>query len=296
MRIVPNTLSALHYRQDLQRIRAEGMGRGESTGWRALDNLWSVAPGQLTVVTGWPNSGKSQFLDALCLNLARKGWRITFCSLENVPVYLHVEKLAKQVAGMPVRPGFRQNVTSEDLTDILDELDGWFSFVQPEPDNFPSLAEVLDSFERTWLMREWNGPRAVVIDPWNELEHARPQGLSLTEYVGEALSRLRQWCRTHMVHVFLVGHPAKQQRNNGKLPIAAPDMISDSAHFWNKADNCLCVALTGDESDLVDIHVHKVRFAHIGQRGTAQLKYDKYTGRYSDAERIVDANERRYAD
>lgn len=48
--------------------------------------LPQVVPGELTVVTGLPNSGKSEWLDALAVNLAQlHGWRIGMCSLENTP-------------------------------------------------------------------------------------------------------------------------------------------------------------------------------------------------------------------
>lgn len=40
--------------------------RGLSTGWDAVDELYTVEPGQLTIVTGVPSSGKSEWLDALC--------------------------------------------------------------------------------------------------------------------------------------------------------------------------------------------------------------------------------------
>jgi twinkle protein len=45
-----------------------------------------VVPGELTVVTGVPNSGKSEWLDALAVNLMKgHGWSIAYCSLENPP-------------------------------------------------------------------------------------------------------------------------------------------------------------------------------------------------------------------
>jgi twinkle protein len=39
-----------------------------------------VAPGECTLVTGVPNSGKSEWLDALAVNLAElHGWRFALC-------------------------------------------------------------------------------------------------------------------------------------------------------------------------------------------------------------------------
>jgi hypothetical protein len=42
-----------------------------------------VIPGELTIVSGVPNSGKSEWLDALLFNLAwQYGWCFAMCSLE----------------------------------------------------------------------------------------------------------------------------------------------------------------------------------------------------------------------
>ena len=41
-----------------------------------------VVPGELTVVTGVPNSGKSEWVDALMCNLAvQHGWTFGLCSM-----------------------------------------------------------------------------------------------------------------------------------------------------------------------------------------------------------------------
>jgi twinkle protein len=228
-------------------------------------------------------------MDALAMNLARQGWRFVFCSLENIPVFLHVEKLVKQFVGLPLRQGVNERMREDDIDEATDAMDEWFSFVLPaDKKPNPSLADVVLVIEEDFKRRGlWgtDAKMACVIDPWNELEHFRPHGMSLTEYVGESLSMLRQWARHNMLHVFVIGHPAKQPRNRdtGKLPVATPDMISDSAHFWNKSDNCITVALVDEHrSAEVDLHVQKIRFSHIGMRGSATLEFDKVTGRYHE--------------
>ena len=43
-----------------------------------------MVPGELTIVTGVPNSGKSEWIDALLINLAlREQWTFAMCSMEN---------------------------------------------------------------------------------------------------------------------------------------------------------------------------------------------------------------------
>ncbi len=42
-----------------------------------------IVPGELSIVTGIPNSGKSEFIDALMCNLAEiHGWSFALCSME----------------------------------------------------------------------------------------------------------------------------------------------------------------------------------------------------------------------
>ncbi|CAK9182912.1 unnamed protein product [Ilex paraguariensis] len=75
-----------------------GYELGVSTGWMALNELYNicggsplakaldheVVPGELTIVTGVPNSGKSEWIDALLCNLnERVGWKFALCSMEN---------------------------------------------------------------------------------------------------------------------------------------------------------------------------------------------------------------------
>ena len=273
---------------DLIRVYRDGMGRGDGVGWEAVNELFTVAPGQVTTTTGWPNSGKSQWIDNVVVNLTRSRWKFVYCSLENIPVFLHLEKLAKLWIGKPLRKGPTERMSEDEVAGALRDMQDLFSFIRPsdiKPN--PSLSDVMlaieDDFKRRQLWGVDGAKIACVIDPWNELEHFRPHGMSLTEYVGESLSLLRQWARRNMLHVFIVAHPAKQprSRDTGALPVPTPDMISDSAHFWNKSDNCITVHLPEEHrSAKVEIHVQKIRFSHIGKRGMATLFFDVTTGRY----------------
>ena len=117
----------------------------------------------------------------------------------------------------------------------------------------------------------------------------RPQGLSETEYVSKTLSYVRTgW--TNNVHVWIVAHPQKMHRENGKLPVPKPDMISGSQHWWNKADVAITVWRNQEdhEDQNVDVHIHKVRFKHIGRPGVVSLRYDRITGRYHELPSIRD--------
>jgi twinkle protein len=51
-------------------------------------------------VSGVPNTGKSEWIDALAVNLAENhGWPIAFCSFEKVPRH-HAGQLLEKVTGL----------------------------------------------------------------------------------------------------------------------------------------------------------------------------------------------------
>jgi len=81
------------YEDRINDLFNKGTGKGFSTGYSSVDSIYTVAPGQLTVVTGYPSSGKSNFIDQVMVNLARANdWKFAVCSFENQPE-IHITRL-----------------------------------------------------------------------------------------------------------------------------------------------------------------------------------------------------------
>ena len=276
----------------LSRLWDEGMPAGDKTGWPSVDQLYTVMPGQMTILTGWPGSGKSEWLDALLLNLGKQGWKFAIFSPENQPTEIHVAKFVEKYLSKPFGAGPTSRATKQEVADAIGDMDGWFSFLCPSSDTTQTsfcIDEILNATEAHFRINgDWKDAsvkRGLVIDPWNEIEHLRPRDISETEYVSQTLTHVRSWARAARVHVWIVAHPQKLRRDdNGKLPIPRPDSISGSQHWWNKADNAITVwrALDDPDNAEVEVHVQKIRFKHIGKVGIAELRYDRITGRYHE--------------
>lgn len=280
---VQDVVSVEDIAEDVARVYASRPERGLSTGWHNVDQFYTVEPGQLTILTGIPSSGKSEWLDALMLNLAaQEGWQFAVCSPENMPLTTHCAKLLEKHIGKPFWVGPSQRMSSWDLTNGLQWLHAHLSFIAA--DDSLTITAVLD--RATQLVRR-KGIRGLILDPFNEFDHTRERGITETEYISLTLGALKRWARKHQVHVWLVAHPQKlYRREDGSYPIPTPYDISGSAAFRNKADNCLTVWRDMDNQDLpIQLHVQKIRFKHIGTVGMAELQWDRRTGRYSDVMR-----------
>ena len=271
---------------DVMSLYQGGFQRGASTGWESVDRHYTVRPGELTVVTGIPSHGKSQFLDALVMNLAKQDdWPFAVCSPENMPVSRHVAKLTEQYTGQPFGPGAMPRCSPLVLAEALNWLEHRFVFIAP--DEAVTIPAIL---EQAKLLVARCGIRGLILDPWNEFEHTRPHGQTETEYISTSLGQLRRFARAYQVHVWVVAHPQKLYRLDDKTyPVPTPYDISGSAHWRNKADNCLTV--WRDEKlpdEPVQIHVQKVRFREVGSPGVALLRFNRVTGQYQDYLPFVD--------
>lgn len=265
------------FADDFLRMYDEGVPRGLTTGWECVDEFWRVQPGQLVVVTGIPGHGKSEWVDALCVNLALDhGWRTAMYSPENYPVRLHMMKLAEKYIGKPYNPGPHPRMSKAEALKAKDWIAEHFDWVMPER---PSLDEIM-SRAQALVFRK--GTRVLVIDPWNEVEHARPQGMTEAEYVSESLMRLRWFARKHELLLIVVAHPRLlEKKADGSYPVPTPYDISGGAMWRNKADNCIAVyANPADPQGAVEIHVQKVKFKLFGQVGMVPMTWDRPTGRY----------------
>lgn len=260
-------------------------GQGVSTGWPSLDQLYKVVPGELTIVTGVPNSGKSEWIDALLCNLSEMhGWTFAMCSMEK-RASDHARALVEKYTGrpffdLPYARGVRR-MTSEELDAAMDWVDDRFHLIRYEDEQLPSVDWVLE-IARAAVYRY--GIRGLVIDPYNELDHQRPSAMSETEYVSQMLTKVKRFAQTAGVHVWFVAHPRQLREWKGQAPNLYD--ISGSAHFINKADNGIVVHRNRDpnapSAAEVQILVRKVRNKSAGTIGDAVLQYERVNGRYLD--------------
>lgn len=268
---------------DVRRLYAEGLPKGVSTGWDDLDPFYTVRPCEFTVVTGIPNSGKSNWLDDLCVHLAKlHGWKFAMFSPENQPVEDHAARLAEKYLWQGFGEGTARRMSPAEMENGMAWVNRHFFWILPEDDAEWTLDVVLDRAKS--LIRR-KGVRGIVIDPWNEMEHLRPSQLTETEYISQSLKRFRQFARLNDVHAWMVAHPMKLKKGqDGTYPVPTLYDISGSAHWRNKADNGICVwrDFSNPENRAVQVYVQKIRFKQIGQLGVAELIYNRHWGTYHD--------------
>lgn len=259
-----------------------GVTPGTSTGVKGMDEVYTVREGQVTIVTGIPSHGKSSFLTAMLVNMAdRDNWRFAFFSPENMPTEHFIEKILTVYIGKPFNKGYHERMTFEEMKSAAKWYHSKFKHITPPIDKHYTVTDILKRAE-VCVVRY--GIRGVVIDPWNEINHERSGGLNETEHISRCLSDIRKFARQFGVHVWIVAHPTKIQKDkSGKTPPPTAYDISGSSNFYNKADNIFCVYRRDvfAEKKSVEVIIQKVRFRDVGQPGVVNLVFDPITQRFN---------------
>lgn len=256
-------------------IRIGGFKGGAKIGIPSVDKLMTICSDQVSVVTGVPGSGKSEFIDFAMVSLAMKeDWKFAIFSAEN-PIEIHAGKLIEKYAGKPLFEG--AVMSEEDLEESAEWLDRHFFFLDP------SSSHTIESIlQRAAILVENEGVNGLVIDPFNYTDVALE-----TDAINTMLTRLHAFAKQYHIHIWIVAHPQKMYRGEGgKLPTPGGMDISGSAAWFAKAD--FGVTVSRDENGDTFVVVWKVRFKWLGETGSAHLKYDPTCGRYSEGISIDD--------
>lgn len=248
-----------------------------STGWWTLDRHLRIFAGELIVVTGIPGHGKSTWVLNLLINLATQhGWVSAIFSPEMPTVPQLRDKLRR------IRVG--QSLDGVDCRRLA-ETDHWlqqhFVFIDADPSGRDD-----DDYDVDWLRDRATDAvlrdaiRVLVIDPWNEIEHARRRDETTTDYIGRCIRALKRFARLYEVVVIVVAHPTKEVGRDGESRPPTLYDIEGSAHWFNKPDHGIIIDRPNPDADEGVIRVAKVRFEETGDKGAVRMRFDRPSARF----------------
>lgn len=233
------------------------------------DNYFKMSFGEWSVVSGIPNSGKSDVLDQILCNITmRHGFRCAMFSPESFPYEGHIKRIANKLMS--------KNCNNDDLNNVKDFIEEHFYWIKIDLENL-TLKSILNAFKKLVFQK---GINVCVIDPWNMLDHSAQRDHS---YIGKTLSEITQFCQQTKTHLFLVAHPRKIESEGGQYKKPTLYDISGSADFFNKAYNGIIIyrnigQRTEYGSDSVNVYIEKVKRKENGQLGSFEIAPDFKNG------------------
>jgi twinkle protein len=240
-----------------------------STGFGRLDlpvqkGMAGLMPelGLFMTVLGLPESGKSTWTTQLATNLAKAHkWNIAIATFEMRRRQIY-KLLQAAYSG-------KDTLTRQEWDEADKFINDRFTFIHNDSlksEDDPTIEWILDCADDAVIRDDIN---VLIIDPWNEADHIRKQGETLTEYTGRAIKKIKRFAQSRNVLVIVVIHPTKEGALKDALSLYD---AADSAHWVNKAD--LAVLINRDyENGTITLKVGKVRYRVTGQHGETQFVY-----------------------
>lgn len=235
--------------------------------------------GGLVIVTGKPNSGKTDFLnDLTCRLMAKTGRYVCYLSFEVPDKNKHIARLVQLMLGKVNTTGY----TAEQLRPIIGFLNTHMVHLDLHEVS-PTPEHIIDRADR---VRRASPLKYLIIDPYLFMEVETGKNTTETQAIKGMLTQLQAWGRSNHIWVVIVAHPRKLQKLNGKNELEDIDMytIGGSANWANLADFIFSISrIKEQDRNYTRLDMLKVRDQDLCQTGSV-LFVRQPCGRYDERE------------
>lgn len=264
--------------EEMRDFVLNGFKPGYQIGIESFDKIFSTYTSQFITVTGIPSSGKSDFVDMMCVGYNKNyDWKIAYASPENHPTFLHAHKLMRKIWGdMPTSKDF----DNEKWLEVSERLNDDFYFI--DMDNYTLEAVLAKGAE---LVRR-KGIKCLVIDPFNKVRSEDRQS-DVNVYTMDYLSKIEVFAKKYDVLVIVVAHPTKMYKTpDGKIDEPTMYNIKGGGEWYDASYHGILVH-RDYEAKTVKAKVLKVKFQNLGENGAeAHFNWDWRSGRFEPIKEI----------
>lgn len=267
--------SVLDWESKYDEYLINGMRGGYKTGKFEFDKIFSTYTGQYIVVTGIPSSGKSDWVDEMCIGYNRMyQWKTAFASPENKPNVIHASKLEAKICGQWVNK--KSQVESAWHQHAKQYINENFKFIDLPAYDLDSVLEKAEDMVFRF------GIKCLVIDPYNKVRLKGSAGKNITEQTNDYLIKIDEFARKHDILVILVAHPRKPDLSDAKSYEPSFYDIKGGGEFYDMSPHGLLVH-RDYVNNAVKVKVLKVKFSHLGSNNAfCWYKWNPLSGRYSE--------------
>jgi twinkle protein len=265
-------------RDKLYTLHETGITPGWSTGFRNLDEIFTVKDGYVSCTTGVPEVGKSTFWNNISKNICQKyDMHCGLWSPENRPTEVHASNLMQLYSGKKF-----DEMTQEELAESYEWVNAHYSWINPAE---PSMVNIFELMAKLVMK---HGTKLFVLDPYASVI-VDPKYGSEHQFIRELLSRSLDFVDKFKVHLAWIAHPTKltlkekkREEDVAEWPVPNAYNISGSAHWFNKLDFILSLWRTNKRGEY-PIHVwcQKSKVKQVARsRQFRMFTYDEETDLY----------------
>jgi twinkle protein len=271
-------------RDDLIAYRERGALRGVFLGFPLLHENYTMSTPGTTDWTGYPGSGKTEFLLELLLNTSLfYGWKHLLYVPDVGDKNEVLSNLIHKLTGKTFDKRF-ENYIDEDAIDknlqwILEHF-----FILYEKDEFSKITP-FQFWDFAAYLSVNKGLHTATIDSWKDLEiNVMPDGTLVgrdDKYLEKVLKYRNKIADKYKLSLHTIIHPTNVSPDkDGKRPIPKPFNLSGGAQWFNSGRTMITVHRIDGTANEVDVIITKAKPKSVAKLGTVRMFFDVKKARF----------------
>lgn len=238
----------------------KGVPLAPTTRFKEGDEYWRWKKGDLNLVTGYANWGKSFFILQMMLTKSIwDGWKWGVFCPENYPANDFYDDIIEMYVGK-----WLTDMSEEEYVEACSFVGDHIFYVYPEDSH--DIHSIHEKFRYLVLKKGIDG---VLLDPFNQLDHTQKAYQREDQYISEVLKDIKRFALLNAIVYTVVAHPKNPHYNDGKvLPVVDMYDIHGGSMWGNKVDLILSYHRPRFHEDKnspeVQIYVQKLKRKRTG--------------------------------
>jgi hypothetical protein len=257
--------------EKLNKVRKGETREALKVGLEEFDSKFRFVHGNLNIILGHANVGKTHFILYLMLLYSKKHklkWLVF--SSENEP-YTLIRKLVEFLEGEPIN-----KINEDRYKPHVDFVYNHFKFIDCNRQyTYKEIIELATSIKNAW---DYDG---MLLDPFNSLRKKIPPGSNAYEYSYESLTDMRIFCKKFNISLWVNTHAVtealrkKHHKGHDYEGQPIPPMMGDSemgGMFGNRSDDYLIIhRYLYDQKNWMytRLYIAKVKHQELGYKPTS---------------------------
>ena len=264
-------------------IYDSGYAKVMGIGVPMIDDRFKPKRGELTLLTGMGNAGKSSWKRWYhVMRVILHGEKFATFSPEDNPPEEYYHDLVEILLGMDCTPSNPMRVSRQTYEYAYDFITNHFFYVYPK-DAQPTPDYIKERFLELIIKENVDG---CDIDPFNQLANDYAGYAGRDKYLEFILTDFQRFAIINQVYFWVIAHPKSLvKKQDGNYP--CPDVfdVADGA-MWNNKCDCILVyhrpfAQTDPQNTIVEFHSKKIRRQKtVGKKGFSVFEMVFKTRRY----------------
>jgi twinkle protein len=265
-----------------------GLPKGTTTHMPSIDQVWKWREGEVTLVSGYANEGKSSLfnINLPILKAKYEGWKFGLFIPENLPPELFFEDVMSAYIGKTSDIDHAQfRMSEKEYEEAMDFVGKHFFIV-----NLEEEATLENIFKRMDYLVRKEGIRVIVIDPYNMVEQMFKPGQTYDLHVSSFMTSLTKFAQKRRISAILVAHQNKPEKKtaDGNYPEPEAYNTKGGGTFFDKTHNYVSVwrpyRFSDKDNPLVAVTSTKIKMKKlVANTGSVDIFFDWKSNRYQDS-------------